>query len=107
MVVDYSLSGDAARVPSSLGITSYRIAQEALTNVVKHARARRVSVFVTVDHDLRLRVVDDGVGGPALPGRGLRGMEDRAALHGGTVSYGPTPDRGFELAARFPLEARA
>jgi signal transduction histidine kinase len=107
MVVDYSLSGDATRVPSSLGITSYRIAQEALTNVVKHARARRVSVFVTVDHDLRLRVVDDGVGGPALPGRGLRGMEDRAALHGGTVSYGPTPDRGFELAARFPLEARA
>ena len=101
--VDLTLEGDPRRVPSSLGVATYRIVQEALTNVIKHARASTASVRVKIADDLTIIVADDGIGGDAKPGRGLRGIGERAALHGGTVSHGPGQPAGFELRCRLPL----
>ena len=103
LTVELALEGDPRRVPSSLGVATYRIVQEALTNVIKHARASRASVRVRIGEDLTIIIADDGVGGEAKPGRGLSGIGERAALHGGTVVHGPGEPRGFELRCRLPL----
>lgn len=103
LTVELALEGDPHRVPSSLGVATYRIVQEALTNVIKHARASRASVQVRIADDLTIIVADDGIGGQAKPGRGLSGIGERAALHGGTVVHGPGEPRGFELRCRLPL----
>ena len=103
LTVELELEGDTRRVPSSLGVATYRIVQEALTNVIKHARATRVSVRVRVADDLTIVIADDGIGGDAKPGRGLRGIGERAAMHGGTVVHGPGERNGFELSCRLPL----
>ena len=92
----------------------YRILQEALTNVARHAKARRASV--TLRHKeaaLELAVQDDGVGfnvGRALdrtPGLGLHGMQERVTLLGGSVRIDSKPGRGTLLLARIPLGAAA
>ncbi|MFJ3905899.1 sensor histidine kinase [Streptomyces sp. NPDC090025] len=106
-------------LPRATGATAYRIVQEALTNVVKHAGASRVTVRLDHGPDggdaLRIRVTDDGrgprgepgSGGTGTGGHGLLGIRERAAAHGGTATTGPGPDgRGFELRAVLPLEAR-
>jgi len=103
--VDLFMTGDLESVPSSLGVTGFRIVQEALTNVIKHAAAKQVSVEVAIEDWLSITVIDDGVGGPTQPGRGLRGIEERVNLHGGTVSFGDHPGGGFELRCRLPLKA--
>lgn len=103
LTVELALEGDPARVPSSLGVATYRIVQEALTNVINHARASRASVRVNIADDLTIVVADDGIGGEATPGRGLSGIGERAALHGGKVTHGPGEPRGFELRCRLPL----
>ncbi|HUP16199.1 MAG TPA: histidine kinase [Acidimicrobiia bacterium] len=103
LTVELALEGDPKRVPSSLGVATYRIVQEALTNVIKHARASRAFVRVRIADDLTIIVADDGIGGQAKPGRGLSGIGERAALHGGTVVHGPGEPRGFELRCRLPL----
>lgn len=103
--VDLSISGDRSAVSPSLGVTVYRIVQEALTNVMKHASARRVSVEVAIDDTLVLVIRDDGMGAAGPPGRGLKGIEERAHLHGGTVAFANMPDGGFELVCRLPLAA--
>jgi PAS domain S-box-containing protein len=90
----------------------YRIAQEALTNVVKHARATRVSVILeTRGNEMLLIIEDDGVGmarpasaSSAQAMLGLSGMRERAALLGGTLSIESTPGRGTTVFARIPLE---
>ena len=94
----------------------YRIAQEALTNVIKHARATRVSVILEARGDmLTLIVEDDGVGftrvapGVTDPARlGLAGMQERAGLIGGTLTFESTPGRGttIYLRVRFPEAKR-
>ena len=101
--VELVLEGDPQRVPSSLGVAAYRIVQEALTNVIKHAGASRAWVKVQIAEDLMIVVSDDGIGGDARPGRGLRGIAERAAMHGGTVVHGPAGLRGFEVRCRLPL----
>lgn len=88
----------------------YRIAQEALTNVVKHARARHVSVILERrDNMLQLIVEDDGVGFNQLGGEGeklgLSGMQERASLLGGSVTIESSPGRGTTVYARIPLSA--
>ena len=103
LTVELAVEGDPQRVPSSLGVATYRIVQEALTNVIKHARASRASVRVKIADDLTIVVADDGIGGDAKPGRGLRGIGERAALHGGTMVHGPGETRGFEVRCRLPL----
>lgn len=98
-----TISGDIAKVPPSVSLIGYRIVQEALTNVVRHAQAHLVVVDVQVGSDLRIKVTDDGVGGTPLVGRGLTGMVERAEVHGGTVRFGESPEAGFEIEARIPL----
>jgi signal transduction histidine kinase len=94
-------------------LTVYRIVQEALTNALRHAEANRVQVTISYDDpEVRVRVADDGPAPAATPGQpaghGLDGMRERVALHGGTLSAGPAPGRGWLVEAIFaPGEARA
>ena len=86
----------------------YRIAQESITNAVKHARrATQIDVRVTGDADcVRLTVRDDGdtssSGANASPGYGLAGMGERAALLGGTLEAGPSGGSGWLVSAVLP-----
>ena len=92
----------------------FRVAQEALTNVVKHAKARTVIVELTRnDQQLHLSVLDDGVGFDVASLReqavrgaslGLLSMEERATLAGGGLQYHATPGQGTEVHAWFPLK---
>jgi len=105
--VEVQVSGNAAEVPASVGLAAYRIAQEALTNTLKHARARSASVRVAVaDRRLDLRVADDGDGDPARlhPGRGILGMHERAAMHAGRVSIDRDGEGRFVVTAHLAWE---
>jgi signal transduction histidine kinase len=83
-------------------VAAYRIVQEALTNVTRHARARAATVRLTYGDGVTVEVTDDGVGGPAVPGNGIVGMRERAAALGGAVEAGPCPDGGFRVRAHLP-----
>jgi len=105
--------GDLTKfIPSSVRVNAFRVMQEALTNVVKHAG--KASVLLTVGRDpgmLWVEVVDDGRGLSATPstdgtGVGLAGMQERVALFGGRLETGPQPGGGFRVAAYFPFEER-
>jgi signal transduction histidine kinase len=93
-------------VPESVGLTAYRVVQEALTNAARHAPGGVVSVVLrVVDDDLEV-LVRNTPGGASLGGgggHGLSGMGERVAVHGGELSAGPTADGGFEVRARIPL----
>lgn len=103
--VELSIADEAKAVSPSVALTTYRIVQEALTNVIKHAHATAVHIAVCVTttvgeegvDDLSITVRDNGSGGPAVPGRGLGGIAARAAMHGGSVQYGPSREGGFQL----------
>ena len=83
----------------------YRIAQEALTNVARHARARTCMIRLTLAEDLRLEIKDDGIGLPAQPhaGVGLRSMRERAVELGGTCAVETALDGGTRVLVRLPL----
>jgi signal transduction histidine kinase len=103
---DIDVDADDSTVPSAVGATAFRIVQEALTNVLRHADASRASVRVRTTSDaLDIEVTDDGradgVGG--TPGHGLRGMAERAAAHGGRVHAGPRDEGGWRVHAVLPL----
>jgi signal transduction histidine kinase len=107
--VDLELSGDLDDLGPSVGAALYRIAQESITNAVRHARAAtRVDVRVAGDRDcVRLTIQDDGEAGSAGPvGYGLVGMTERAALLGGSFEAGPGADRGWTVQAVLPRVAR-
>jgi signal transduction histidine kinase len=102
--VDVELAGDLEGLQPIVGAAVYRIAQESITNAVRHARrATRIDVRVTGEpHYVRLTVLDDGEPGTASPpGYGLAGMTERAALLGGTLEAGPT-GRGWLVTATLP-----
>jgi signal transduction histidine kinase len=110
--VEVSLDGSLSRLARPVDATLYRLAQESLTNAVRHARsATRVGIDVRREGDaVRLRVSDDGKTepGPAPePGFGLLGMAERAQLLGGSLSAGPGPEGGWVVEAVLPLEAPA
>ncbi|MFE3122221.1 sensor histidine kinase [Streptomyces hydrogenans] len=111
--VRYETSGGLAGLPAPLAATAYRIAQEALTNTVRHARARTATVRIDRSGALLTVLVrDDGRGPRTTPGRaaghGLAGMRERAAAHGGTATAGPGPDgRGFEVRVELPVPSPA
>ncbi|MFE2941454.1 sensor histidine kinase [Streptomyces sp. NPDC059255] len=98
----------AEELPDGVALSAYRIVQEALTNVVKHAAPTRCRVRLTTEHGtLTIDVTDEGPG----PGRrstvpgggwGLVGMEERVAAHGGTLRAGPQPGAGFRVLATLP-----
>ncbi|MCO1582545.1 sensor histidine kinase [Crossiella sp. SN42] len=106
LAVDLTLRGDR-ELPAGLGLTVYRIVQEALTNVLRHAGTGSCRVLVDrTGPAVLVEVLDDGRGGePSGSGNGLLGLRERAALFGGTLSAGPRPEGGFALAARIPIDA--
>ncbi|QNE17849.1 sensor histidine kinase [Kribbella qitaiheensis] len=109
LLVDVGLSGDLDDLAPSVGAAIYRIAQESITNAVRHARdATRVEVRVAADEGcVRLTIRDDGSAGSAGPvGYGLVGMTERATLLGGSFEAGPGPDRGWTVEAVLPKGAR-
>jgi signal transduction histidine kinase len=98
---------DVAAVPVAVQAASYRIVQEALTNVLRHASASAARVSVTrEDGVVRVEVLDDGVGAGAAgaggSGNGVRGMRERAAALSGTLESGPADPRGWRVLARLP-----
>ncbi len=100
---------EGAPRPVGIGVETavYRVVQEALTNVTKHAGAREAVVRVVFDDDrLIVQVDDDGAAGGAVnrgAGRGLTGMRERVEALGGTLAAGPRPERGFRVRAELPL----
>ena len=106
--VTFELRGQTDDVPAGVQLTAYRLVQEALTNVVKHARASRVSVVVEVTQDgLTTRVTDDGQGfDPTTTpdGRhGLTGMRERVRVHEGTLQVESLPGQGARIVAWLPV----
>ena len=99
--------GDLGPVPASVHAAGYRIVQESLTNVLRHARATHARVRVAREGDaVRLEVTDDGVGGggdDAGSGNGLRGMEERAVALQGALESGPAAGGGWRVLARLPV----
>lgn len=104
--------GEERTLPPSVGLSVFRIVQEALTNARKYAGDARAQVRLTYAPDgVTVEVSDDGPGaGPAGPGAGsgpgygLVGMRERAVLHGGTLEAGPLDKGGFQVSARLPLQ---
>ena len=107
-LVDVTLTGDLDELPPSVDAALYRLAQESVTNALRHARhATRVHVVVTGDDDrVRLTVWDDGDARPAANGSssgfGLLGMAERTRLLGGTFEAGPNRDHGWTVVAELP-----
>lgn len=106
--VDVDLTGPVDGARPALDSAVYRIAQESVTNAVRHAAdASRVDVRVTATDDaIRLIVSDDGsgvAGSNRAPGYGLLGMAERAKLLGGTLTAGPDPAGGWVVSAEFPV----
>ncbi|PSL55955.1 signal transduction histidine kinase [Saccharothrix carnea] len=93
-------------LPPEVDLAAFRIVQEALTNVTRHAAATAAVVRVRPDDDAVLvEVEDDGDGAPGTPGNGILGMRERAQALGGSLTAGPRPDGGFRVHARLPLRA--
>ena len=92
-------------LPAAVELALYRIATEALTNVVRHAHARRCRVTLRTDGgEVALEIADDGDGlaVDAAPGVGLRSMRERAAELGGRVELAPGPSGGLAVDVRLP-----
>jgi signal transduction histidine kinase len=98
------LTGNLTGLPAPVALAVYRVVQEGLTNVLKHADASSAEVTVTRDEkEVTVSVVDDGRGGPVTQsGYGLAGMRERVTALGGTLTADPA-DGGFTLTARLPL----
>ena len=110
--IDVAVDGATAQVPQPVGAAVYRLAQESMTNALRHARnATRIGIDVRRERDaVRLRVTDDGrtaPGHPPEPGFGLLGMRERAQLLGGSLTAGPRPEGGWVVEAVLPVEASA
>ena len=115
--VSLSIDGDHGALPQAVNVSAYRIVQEALTNVLRHAGPARAEVTVgCADRAVTIEVTDDGQGRPVplaaaggYPaegyggGHGLAGMRERVALFGGDLHAGPRPDGGFAVRARLPV----
>jgi len=91
-------------LPAAVELAAYRIVQEALTNVSRHAAARSATVRLRYGADVVVEVADDGVGGAPAVGNGITGMRERAAALGGELVVGPAPGGGFHVLARLPVE---
>lgn len=105
--VEAVVEGSPRPLPPGLDLSAYRIVQEALTNVLRHAGGASARVLVRYEPDaLELEIADDGPGAPdgseAPAGHGLIGMRERAQLFGGEFEAGPRPGGGFLVHARLP-----
>ena len=107
--VALSVVGDLAAAPLAVSQAGYRIVQESLTNVVRHAGASRAWILVESSAGLRLRITDDGRGAPLgfdETGNGLPGMRERAAALGGSLTARPVPGAGFRVDAHIPYAGK-
>jgi len=104
--VEFSIEGDLTELTPFTRKHLFRIAQEALANVVRHARATQAKVFLTADSQVvRLVIWDNGVGfdpGQTPPGIGLSGMRERALAIGGTLTVHSAPGQGTSVEVRIP-----
>lgn len=96
---------DLPNLPAAVEVAVYRIVQEALTNVARHARARTCAVRLAVNDNVALEIVDDGVGIPAerSAGVGLSSMRERASELGGSCVVERAPEGGTRVLVRLPL----
>jgi signal transduction histidine kinase len=103
--IDIDVPEPMPPLSAAVEVAAYRIAQEALTNVARHARARHASITITVGDVLALTIADDGRGLPEhhLTGIGLTSMRERATELGGTFAITRAANGGTLLAVRFPL----
>ncbi len=105
--VDVTLANEVAEAPKAVQLAVYRIVQESLTNVVRHAKATKATVSVSVDAHHYVVVVDDdgkGLTEESTGGRGLLGMRERAELLGGTLATAVSPLGGLQITARIPVK---
>jgi two-component system sensor histidine kinase UhpB len=115
LVVDLQLDCECKHASPEVAVAIFRVAQEALTNVVRHARATRVEVRLETDgRSLELRVADDGTGFAVAAAQaqptasvGLFGMAERVALVGGSLEIDSSPGRGARVRASVPLREEA
>ncbi|MPZ68986.1 MAG: sensor histidine kinase [Actinobacteria bacterium] len=109
LVVDLTVEGDPRSLPAGIDVSAFRIVQEALTNVLKHARGATATVRVVYGvSELELEIVDTGGSGRRGEvgngnGHGLIGMQERVALFGGSLRADQDPSGGFAVRARLPL----
>jgi signal transduction histidine kinase len=109
LTVELKVTGTAPPLPAAVELAAYRIIQESLTNVARHAGRVRVTVRVTYEHaNVRVQIDDDGTAtsdGPAAigTGSGITGMRERAAGLGGYLSAGFRPGGGFRVSASLPV----
>jgi signal transduction histidine kinase len=111
LAVRLRVEGTPSQLPAGVDLSAYRIVQEALTNVVRHAGPARAQVRIRYrDQEVTVEVTDTGRGVMALAGdgrvgtgHGLIGMRERVAAFGGDLEVGPHPGGGFRVAARLPL----
>jgi len=104
--VELRIEGEASQLPAGVDLTAYRLVQEGLTNVVKHAQASRAEVLVEYgDSYLEVTVRDDGkgIGNGDGGGHGLVGMRERVSVYGGELDAGPQTGGGYRLRAKLPL----
>ena len=119
VAVEVRVEGQRPDVPAGVDLCAYRIVQEALTNVIKHAGRARATVVVRYSDDaVAIEVEDEGPGVPGTPGtpatrsvpptggHGLAGMRERVAVYNGDLAAGPRPTGGFRVAARLPFGDR-
>jgi signal transduction histidine kinase len=110
MAVELRVEGQPHPVSGGVAVAVYRIVQEALTNVLKHAGGAPTQVILRwFDVAIELEILDrgspNGAGErDARPGRGVVGMRERAAMYGGTLDAHPAPGCGYLVRARIPLE---
>jgi signal transduction histidine kinase len=121
--VDLQVSGAPRPLPPGADVAAYRVVQEGLTNVLRHAGSASASVRVRWHDLLEITVSDDGAGGASAgpagggalsvasggrtDGRGLLGLRERLALYGGELAAGPRPGGGWQLRAALPLAESA
>ncbi len=109
--VDVSVDGDRRKAPAGIELAAYRVLQEALTNVRRHAAGAPARVRLSFEPGEVVVEVEnplvDGQPGMGGGGHGLLGMRERVSLYGGTFQAGPHPDGTFKMSARIPYEAEA
>jgi signal transduction histidine kinase len=104
--VGLRVSGERRPLPPGADLAAYRVVQEALTNVLRHAGESAASVRIEWGEKLVITVTDDGRGtGGGPPGRGLLGLRERLSLYGGDLDAGPRPGGGWRVRAVLPVEA--
>jgi signal transduction histidine kinase len=107
--VDLDVRGERSELSAGLDLAAYRVIQEAITNVIKHAATDRCRVTIAYQEDaLMLEVTDNGNGqddnsSQTAAGHGIVGMRERVGMYGGQFHAAPLPGRGFQVTARLPL----